>query len=58
MTSKGNSLTHVVSPQVGRPSNMPQAQPFIEQLSTEAKNLNRIYVTSIHENLTENDLRR
>ncbi|CAG5126959.1 unnamed protein product [Candidula unifasciata] len=42
---------------VGRPSNMPQAQPIIEQLGQEAKNYNRIYVTSIHSDLTENDIK-
>jgi len=42
---------------VGRPSNMPQAQPIIEQLSQEAKNFNRIYITSIHTDLTENDIK-
>lgn len=41
---------------VGRPSNMPQAQPIIEQLATEAKNHNRIYIASIHHDLTENDI--
>lgn len=42
---------------VGRPSNMPQAQPIIEQLGQEAKNYNRIYITSIHSDLTENDIK-
>ena len=37
---------------------MPQAQPIIEQLSVEAKNYNRIYITSIHADLTENDIKR
>lgn len=41
---------------VGRPSNMPQAQPIIETLAEEAKNHNRIYVASIHQDLTENDI--
>ena len=44
--------------QVGRPSNMPQAQPIIEQLASEAKNYNRIYIASIHSDLTENDIKR
>ncbi|KAL5022515.1 hypothetical protein ScPMuIL_001670 [Solemya velum] len=42
---------------VGRPSNMPQAQPIIEQLAQEAKDHNRIYVASIHQDLTENDIK-
>ncbi|XP_041368858.1 poly(U)-binding-splicing factor PUF60-like isoform X2 [Gigantopelta aegis] len=41
---------------VGRPSNMPQAQPIIEQLAEEAKNYNRIYVASIHSDLSESDI--
>ncbi|CAF4646396.1 unnamed protein product, partial [Rotaria magnacalcarata] len=41
---------------VGRPSNMPQAQPIIDQLTEEAKNYNRIYIASIHPDLTENDI--
>ncbi|CAF0863667.1 unnamed protein product [Didymodactylos carnosus] len=41
---------------VGRPSNMPQAQPIIDQLTEEAKNYNRIYVASIHAELTEPDI--
>lgn len=42
---------------VGRPSNMPQAQPIIEQLGNEALNHNRIFITSIHQDLTENDIK-
>lgn len=41
---------------VGRPSNMPQAQPIIDSLTTEAKNYNRIYVASIHSELSEQDV--
>ena len=36
---------------------MPQAQPIIDQLTEEAKNYNRIYVASIHQDLTENDIK-
>jgi poly(U)-binding-splicing factor PUF60 len=42
--------------EVGRPSNMPQAQPIIDQLTEEAKNYNRIYVASIHPDLSETDI--
>jgi poly(U)-binding-splicing factor PUF60 len=35
---------------------MPQAQPIIDQLTEEAKNYNRIYVASIHPDLSENDI--
>ncbi len=35
---------------------MPQAQPLIDQLTEEAKNYNRIYVASIHPDLTETDI--
>lgn len=48
----------VLCPQVGRPSNMPQAQPIIEQLALEATHFNRIYVTSIHPDLSESDIQR
>ena len=41
---------------VGRPSNMPQAQPIIDQLTEEAKNFNRIYMASVHAELSEQDV--
>ncbi|RWS17482.1 poly(U)-binding-splicing factor half pint-like isoform X1 [Dinothrombium tinctorium] len=41
---------------VGRPSNMPQAAPIIEQITLEAKKYNRVYVASIHQDLTEQDI--
>ncbi|XP_054717868.1 poly(U)-binding-splicing factor PUF60-like isoform X1 [Uloborus diversus] len=41
---------------VGRPSNMPQAAPIIEQIMEEAKTYNRIYVASVHQDLTETDI--
>ncbi|CAH1784833.1 unnamed protein product [Owenia fusiformis] len=41
---------------VGRPSSIPQAQPIIQQMAEESKQYNRIYVTSIHTDLTENDI--
>ena len=41
---------------VGRPSNMPQAAPIIEQITNEAKKYNRVYVASIHQDLTEQDI--
>lgn len=41
---------------VGRPSNMPQAQPIIDQLTEDAKSYDRIYVSSIHPNLSEQDV--
>lgn len=43
---------------VGRPSNMPQAAPIIEQIMEEAKTYNRIYVASVHQDLTEQDIQR
>lgn len=42
---------------VGRPSNMPQAQPIIEQIMEEAKSYNRIYIASVHNDLTEDDIK-
>lgn len=41
---------------VGRPSNMPQAAPIIEQITQEAKKFNRVYIASIHSDLTESDI--
>lgn len=41
---------------VGRPSNMPQAQPIIDQLVEEAKRYHRIYVSSIHPELKEEEV--
>lgn len=41
---------------VGRPSNMPQAQPIIEQMTEDAKSYSRIYVASIHPDLNESDV--
>jgi len=43
--------------QVGRPANMPQCQPVIERLKEESSKYNRIYVSSIHLDLNDNDLR-
>ncbi|KAF0303810.1 Poly(U)-binding-splicing factor PUF60 [Amphibalanus amphitrite] len=42
---------------VGRPSNMPQAQAVIDQIQEEAKSYNRIYVASVHQDLTDQDIR-
>ncbi|XP_044756457.1 poly(U)-binding-splicing factor half pint isoform X2 [Coccinella septempunctata] len=42
---------------VGRPSNMPQAQTVIDEIQEEAKLYNRIYVSSIHPDLTEDDIK-
>ena len=36
---------------------MPQAQPIIDQLTEEAKNYNRIYIASIHPDLSESDIK-
>ncbi|XP_076253710.1 poly(U)-binding-splicing factor hfp isoform X2 [Rhynchophorus ferrugineus] len=42
---------------VGRPSNMPQAQTVIDEIQEEAKQYNRIYVASIHPDLSEEDIK-
>uniref|UniRef100_A0A1A9WQF6 RRM domain-containing protein n=1 Tax=Glossina brevipalpis TaxID=37001 RepID=A0A1A9WQF6_9MUSC len=42
---------------VGRPSNMPQAQQVIDEIQEEAKSFNRIYVASIHPDLSEEDIK-
>lgn len=36
---------------------MPQAQQVIDEIQEEAKNYNRIYIASIHQDLTEEDIR-
>ncbi|XP_074114980.1 poly(U)-binding-splicing factor hfp isoform X2 [Cotesia typhae] len=42
---------------VGRPSNMPQAQSVIDEITEESKYYNRIYIASIHQDLTEEDIK-
>lgn len=42
---------------VGRPSNMPQAQQVIDEIQEEAKSYNRIYIASIHPDLSEEDIK-
>jgi len=42
---------------VGRPSQMPQAQAVIDEVIAESKTYNRIYVASIHKDLTDDDIR-
>lgn len=42
---------------VGRPSNMPQAQQVIDEIQEEAKNYNRIYISSIHPELSQDDIK-
>ncbi|OQR68941.1 poly(U)-binding-splicing factor PUF60-like [Tropilaelaps mercedesae] len=41
---------------VGRPSNMPQAAPVLEQIMEDAKQSSRIYIASIHQDLSEGDI--
>lgn len=42
---------------VGRPSNMPQAAPIIEQIQVEARQYNRVYLSSVHPELSEEDIK-
>ncbi|CAG0882731.1 unnamed protein product [Cyprideis torosa] len=44
-------------PQVGRPSNMPQAQAVIDEIIRESKTFHRIYIASVHQDLTEQDIK-
>ena len=48
----------VCPPQVGRPNNVPQAAPIIAAIQEEAKKYPRIYVASIHKDLTCEDVQR
>uniref|UniRef100_G3NLL1 RRM domain-containing protein n=1 Tax=Gasterosteus aculeatus aculeatus TaxID=481459 RepID=G3NLL1_GASAC len=49
----GETLRYVV----GRPSNIGQAQPIIDQLAEEARAFNRIYVASVHPDLSDDDIK-
>jgi len=42
---------------VGRPSQMPQAQACIDEIQKEARQHNRIYISSIHKDLGDEDIR-
>jgi len=42
---------------VGRPSQMPQAQACIDEIQAESKGYHRIYVSSIHKDLADEDIR-
>jgi len=42
---------------VGRPSQMPQAQACIDEIQKEARQHNRIYISSIHKDLSDEDIR-
>ncbi|NXD32068.1 PUF60 factor, partial [Spelaeornis formosus] len=55
---QGESLPNPFPPsQVGRPSNIGQAQPIIDQLAEEARAFNRIYVASVHQDLSDDDIK-
>lgn len=41
---------------VGRPSNMPQAAPVIQQIQEECKQNNRIYVSNVHPDVDQQEL--
>ncbi|XP_045513198.1 poly(U)-binding-splicing factor half pint isoform X1 [Pieris brassicae] len=53
----GGSSVHRNIKVVGRPSNMPQAQAVIDEIQEEAKQYNRIYVASVHPELSEDDIK-
>lgn len=42
---------------VGRPNNVPQAAPIFAKMNEEARDYNRIYVSSIHLDLTEAEIK-
>ncbi|CAD6193240.1 unnamed protein product [Caenorhabditis auriculariae] len=46
-----------VNSMVGRPTNMPQAQPIIEMVQQDARKYFRVYVASVHPDLSESDLK-
>ncbi|KAI0984718.1 hypothetical protein GJ496_002629 [Pomphorhynchus laevis] len=57
LTQMNNAVLGGRNIKVGRPSNMPQAQPIINQLTEESKNYNRVYISSVHPGLSEQDVR-
>lgn len=52
-----SAFSHLLVLQVGRPSNIGQAQPIIDQLAEEARAFNRIYVASVHPDLSDDDIK-
>ena len=42
---------------MGRADSTPQAQPIIDMVMNEARQYNRIYVASVHPDISEQDLR-
>jgi len=42
---------------IGRPTNMPQSMPIVEQLVRDSQKSNRIYVSSIHADLSLDDVK-
>lgn len=54
---RGRRLIAGLLLQVGRPSNIGQAQPIIDQLAEEARAFNRIYVASVHPDLSDDDIK-
>lgn len=42
---------------VGRLSNIGQAQHFIQQFAQEASKYNRVYISNIHSNISDEDIR-
>jgi len=50
-------MVHGKNVKVGRPSQMPQAQQCIDEIMQEGRAFNRLYVASIHKDLTDDDIR-
>ena len=42
---------------MGRLSNIGQAQHFIQQFASEASKYNRVYISNIHSNIQDEDIR-
>lgn len=57
LSRQGFTRLFVYFLQVGRPSNIGQAQPIIDQLAEEARAFNRIYVASVHQDLSDDDIK-
>ena len=52
-----NSSSSIIYIQVGRLSNIGQAQHFIQQFAQEASKYNRVYISNIHSNIQDDDIR-
>lgn len=58
LNSNTYHLIHGRPAKVGRPSNMPQATPFIDVVINESKKYPRVFISNINSNINDEDLKR